>query len=174
MRNYIKHPVSFAIVVSMMFFLGTHLSVQAQEIKRVFEVNCADQAVYIAEEQGGFTLIDSEWEPIIEEKYDTLSLLDEFLLSAVSEGKQVLLTCNGNPISPPDMESVYMYADDELRGLYFIRKENGKIGVMNYEGKIIIPLEFDRIEHLSIHKYLFGVKDNTKYYFDYMGNVLFK
>lgn len=174
MRNYIKHAVYFAIVVSMILFSGFQLSGQGQEIEKVYEANCSGKAVYIAKINDGFTLINAEWDPVIETSYDTISLMDDFLLSAITDGKQVLLTCSGNQISPADMESVYMYADEGLRGLYFIRKTNGKTGVLNFEGKTVIPMEFDRIEHLSTHKYLFGIKQNEKYYFDYQGNALFK
>ena len=174
MRNYITPGIYFAIVVSMILFLDFQLSAQVQEIEKIYEVSCSDNVVYIAKEKEGFTLLNTEWEPIIESRYDTISLLDNYVLTAIKSGKQILLTCSGTPISPPDMESVYMYADEKLSGLYFVRKSNGKIGVLNYEGKTIIPLEFDRIEHLSTHKYLFAIKHNEKYYFDYMGNLLFK
>ncbi|MBT8189880.1 MAG: WG repeat-containing protein [Bacteroidia bacterium] len=174
MRNYIKHFISIKVIISMIFVSGMGLSAQGQEIEKVFQVRCNEQPVYIAKEKEGFNIINDTWEPIIDVRYDTISLLDDFLLSAISDGKQVLLTCQGTPVSPQDMESVYMYADDELRGLYFIRNTRDKYGVIDYNGKTIIPFEFERIEHLSIHKYLFAIKNNEKYYFDYMGNVLFK
>jgi len=152
--------------------LGAQITGQEVHIDKVYEINCNGNVIYIAQSNDMYALMDTEWQTKTEFVYNKIDMLDDRIICA-DEGKLItLFNCFGVQINQQKFKEVSMYMGDEMAGKYFVVNTINKKGLINDKGEILIPLEFDSIDFVSMHKFFYAQKDGNKYYFDFEGNEL--
>ena len=109
----------------------------------------------------------SSGKEVLSMKYENLEFVQnsqEFFMSA--GGTVGLLDKEGNTIiKPMDYDEIFVL--DELKQLYQVKKD-GKYGVLNRNGDIIVHVDYDRIGLKNIEKYGNNIEDvrNTNLLYD--------
>lgn len=95
-------------------------------------------------EAGKTGLYHAEWrEWLLSFKYDFISV-DEQYITAKKEGLDYLFQLDGTPVPLPEAD-VRHHFRDSLVGI----ERNGKRGVVNFKGDILVPVEFSQVEWMA-------------------------
>lgn len=108
----------------------------------------AEEATYIlGEKEDVYTLYDSLGNVLLEGDYPELRAVQNgHLLSYIKKGLTGLIDPrNGKVVVEPQFSSIL----SSVRGLYIVRKQDGKLGVLNEQGKWLLPPEFSRAEFIN-------------------------
>lgn len=132
----------------------------------------SDQAIEV-KDINGWGLISKTGETLISCSYDSIDDIfyqdENFVGASVSKnGKKVFITGDGQKIEfepSSTLIEAFFIKEDNTKNYYFKVEQNGKIGIMNQNGELIIPCIYDRIVSadcglLSVYKdYQAGVID---------------
>ncbi len=168
------HKLNIGIVIvlfSLQIGVAQHTEGKTK-IDVVYEISCSGNNLYIAKSDNQFALMNMDWKALTAFKYDKIDLLDQNVLYAVKDNRTSLFNCSGIQITNRAYKRIKTFSDNELKGRYFVINAKDKIGMINEKGELLLPVEFDLIDPMSIHKYLYAEKDGRKYYFDYNGAKL--
>ena len=104
------------------------------------KVNCFYADDYVQVEKDGKTgIINSKNEPVFEfGKYGYIEKVDENTFIAGKDGKFALVSTDGKPITDFIYESL-----DAKEGVCISAKKDGKYGVLDFKGNVILPIEND-------------------------------
>lgn len=172
MKN-LKYIFTLVVILSLpQTNLFSQTDEESPKIDVVYEVSCMGEPFYIAKSEDQFAIMGTDWNPITAFEYDKIEMLDSRLLYALKGKRSSLYNCKGQKIIDQSFHKVHIYSDQALQGKYFVTNALNKIGVINENGEILIPIEYDRIDPLSIHQYLYAESNGTKHYYDYSGKRL--
>ena len=174
-----KYSIFAALIFSFgLFLLPSNMSGQIKEAIKdpdaMLALSCDDGYVYIAENNGSFAVMDSNYQQLTPFKYDKIDILNEGMLKARYSGKKALINCAGRQITDDDIVDYKVYYGDDLKHRYFVRNMSGKIGVIDREGNILVPLLYEFIDPVVAHKYLFAQGDGMTHYYNYRGQRIKK
>ena len=123
--------------------------------------------------EGKLGLLNSSREPLSEFIYDDIKMLGNDIIKARINGMLHLFNCEGNLITPIKYKDVVVYYNPDLKGRYFVKDADGKVGMIDDEGNVLIPNEFERLDPISHHKQVYGRKKNKIFHYDYNGNLVY-
>ena len=116
-------------------------------------------------------LLDSTGEEVTKPQYDEFRLTENKKIIAVEQNKKWFLISTRGKRVTPDMFDDF----EELDNYLILVKNDGKCGVINKDGKVVIPLKYDVITVST----LFGLrtmqvfKNGLTRLIDYSGKVIY-
>ena len=87
-----------------------------------------------------------------------------------TDGKNILKDINGNIILS-ELPRLYNARSSRTRVIYSGDSDNVKYGLMAYDGRIIIPMQYDRLNIISDEYYLAG-SDEANIIYNYYGDII--
>ncbi len=128
---------------------------------------------YIYIKNGRYGLRDSTGTEITGANYDSIGVFNSKNISVFTSGKKYgLIDCYGNVVLNTKYQQLYVDTVNK-NDIFYYAKDNGKIGLFDYKGKMLIPVIYDEIYPLksgansTITKYFVsilgksGIIDNT-------------
>ena len=178
-----KKKISISIIAILIIFLSIftikklNLKKYNYEIQQISEYN-----YYILQKDGQYGIIDSEGKTIIDAKYSNIIIPnpEKDIFVCYNNDKTEIINSQNEKmfteyedIEPIKLKSVASTLSYEKNNLIY--KQDGKYGLINFEGKKTTQNIYDTIENLQPTEGKFLVSQNGKYgVIDLKGNTIVK
>ena len=167
-----KYLVLVLVLACLQSMQAQKFDPSSTEENVLYEVDCADNTFYIVKQESKLAIIDSNHEPLTEAVYDHFKLLKGEMLYALINSQPSLVNCKGETITAEDYREINVYYNNSLNDRYFVTNRYGKIGLINGNGDVLIPVIYNTLDPMSQHKYLYALMEDQKQFFDYNGNEI--
>lgn len=142
------------------------------EEKVLYEVDCAGNILFIIKKDNVLKLLNKDQQPLSDNQYDFIKILKKEMLYGKRNKTPILINCFGEEITDGEYNEITVYYNEDLENRFFVTDHQGKIGLIDGDGNILIPPVYDSIDPMSQHKYLFAKLGEEKVFFDYNGKKI--
>lgn len=131
-----------------------------------FERNLLENLSVFKNKKDELGVLSNGQEELIPFRYTAIEKLGKlFIATYTLRGRQTLdlYSAKGDPIETPLLSAVDILPDSS----FMVRSKLHKFGVLNTRGKLIIPMEYDKIESLKTANWVYAAKGGERFLLDY-------
>ncbi len=159
------HLYDDALQIMMVDSSGDLNSIEIyDEVKRV-KANRSDYPdIILCRKKNKWGMLDHTGQLITPVKYDQISYNRAHTFTMRLDSLWGLMDTTGMVITPPCYSAIYQFAHHAAIGpMNSIATLNGKKGLIDHQGKVLIPFEYERVSHYF--NGLAAIKEDNKYFY---------
>jgi len=124
-----------------------------------YHLSGSDDVIKV-EKNGRFTLLNKKLKSVLPDYYNELIISNKQILAKNENGKQILIKSN------PLRETNIVY--DEIINVdnnIMVVKNGNKFGAIDFNGNIVVPIEYDKLEYQYTTQSIVGIKNQKEFSF---------